>query len=127
MDSSTSSQTNQPYSPLNRVTLDMNFEQLINNQEYYQRQDYSMGQGSAHGSASVDDDDDYSRGIEWEHHKKLQDAQRHYICCLLMVKKPGGIIALLDEAWFNLRSLEPCIAETSLTVDGVGLFSFAMC
>ncbi|GJS80066.1 RNA-directed DNA polymerase, eukaryota, reverse transcriptase zinc-binding domain protein [Tanacetum coccineum] len=65
MDSSTSSQANQPYSPLNRVTLDMDFEQLINNKEYYQSQDYSMGQGSAHGfahgsahgSAPVDDDD----------------------------------------------------------------------
>ncbi|GJX06273.1 hypothetical protein Tco_0194205 [Tanacetum coccineum] len=67
MDSSTSSHANQPYSPLNRVTIDMNFEQLINNQEYYQSQDYSMGQGSAHGSAyssahgsAVDDDDDSS-------------------------------------------------------------------
>ncbi|GKD69191.1 hypothetical protein Tco_1323281 [Tanacetum coccineum] len=58
MDSSTPSQANQPYSSLNRVTLDMDFEQLINSQEYYQTQDYSMGQGSAHGSASVDDDDD---------------------------------------------------------------------
>ncbi|GJZ28928.1 hypothetical protein Tco_0573575 [Tanacetum coccineum] len=62
MDSSTSSQANQPYSPLNRVTLDMDFEQLMNSQEYYPTQDYSMGQGSAHdtahGSAPVDDDDD---------------------------------------------------------------------
>ncbi|GKB64673.1 hypothetical protein Tco_0920859 [Tanacetum coccineum] len=31
---------------------------LINSQEYYQTQDYSMGQGSAHGSAPVDDDGD---------------------------------------------------------------------
>ncbi|GJX92467.1 hypothetical protein Tco_0345793 [Tanacetum coccineum] len=35
---------------------------LINSQEYYPTQDYSMGQGSAHdtahGSAPVDDDDD---------------------------------------------------------------------
>ncbi|GJV78851.1 hypothetical protein Tco_1514721 [Tanacetum coccineum] len=58
MDSSTSSQANQPYSPLNRVTLDMDFEQLI--QEYYPTQYYFMGQGStygsAHGSAPVDDD-----------------------------------------------------------------------
>ncbi|GKA89542.1 hypothetical protein Tco_0811354 [Tanacetum coccineum] len=62
MDSSTSYQANQPYSLLNRVTLDMNFEQLMNTQEYYQTQDYSMGQGSAHGSAYgsalVDDDDE---------------------------------------------------------------------
>ncbi|GKA50465.1 hypothetical protein Tco_0743538 [Tanacetum coccineum] len=58
MDSSTSSQANQPYSTLNHVTLDMDFEQLINSQDYYQSQDYSMGQGSAHGSAFVTDDDD---------------------------------------------------------------------
>ncbi|GJZ85173.1 hypothetical protein Tco_0650512 [Tanacetum coccineum] len=58
MDSSTSSQANQPYSPLNRVNLDMDFEQLLNTQEYYQSQDYSMGQGSAHSSAPVDYDDD---------------------------------------------------------------------
>ncbi|GKC81356.1 hypothetical protein Tco_1137073 [Tanacetum coccineum] len=57
MDSSTSSQTNQPYSPLNRVNLDMNFDQLLCSQEYYPTQDYSMGQGSAHDSAPVDDDD----------------------------------------------------------------------
>ncbi|GJS18794.1 40S ribosomal protein S20-2 [Tanacetum coccineum] len=61
MDSSTSSQANQPYSPLNRVTLDMDFEQLMYSQEYYPTQDYFMGQGSAHGSvhssAPVDDND----------------------------------------------------------------------
>ncbi|GJR59806.1 hypothetical protein Tco_1501968 [Tanacetum coccineum] len=66
------------------------------------------------------------------------------ICAVFHVKrKPDGIIALLDEAWygeyssksiqkstkgyqvqrFNLCSLETYIAETSLTVDGVGLFS----
>ncbi|GJT28932.1 hypothetical protein Tco_0909207 [Tanacetum coccineum] len=60
MDSSTSSQANQPYSPLNRVTLYMDFEQLIYSQEYYPTQYYSMGQGSAHGSghgsAPVDND-----------------------------------------------------------------------
>ncbi|GKB76663.1 hypothetical protein Tco_0943558 [Tanacetum coccineum] len=62
MDSSTSSQENQPYFSLNCVTLYMGFEQLINNQEYYQSHDYSIGQGSAHGSAHgsapVDEDDD---------------------------------------------------------------------
>nr|GFC85963.1 hypothetical protein [Tanacetum cinerariifolium] len=60
-----SSQANQTYSLLNRVTLEMNFEQLMYSQEYYPTQDYSMGQGSAHGtayssahgSAVVDDDD----------------------------------------------------------------------
>ncbi|GKC46091.1 hypothetical protein Tco_1063813 [Tanacetum coccineum] len=56
MDSSTSSQANQPYSPLNRVNLDMDFEQLLYSQEYYPTQYYCMGQGSAHGSAPVDDD-----------------------------------------------------------------------
>ncbi|GJV83887.1 hypothetical protein Tco_1523785 [Tanacetum coccineum] len=50
MDSSTSSQSNQPYSPLNRVNLDTDFEQLMYSQ------DYSMGHGSGHGSAPVDDD-----------------------------------------------------------------------
>nr|GEY14991.1 retrovirus-related Pol polyprotein from transposon TNT 1-94 [Tanacetum cinerariifolium] len=66
MDSSTSSQANHPYYPLNRVNLDMDFDQLLNTQEYYQSQDYSMGQGSAHGSAygsaPVDNDDnDWSK------------------------------------------------------------------
>nr|GEY46906.1 hypothetical protein [Tanacetum cinerariifolium] len=69
MDSSMSSQANQPYSPLNRVTLDMDFEQLMysqeydacqgsghNNQDNYPSQYYSMGHDSAHGSAPVDDD-----------------------------------------------------------------------
>ncbi|GJV02513.1 hypothetical protein Tco_1336082 [Tanacetum coccineum] len=56
MESSTSSQENQPYSPLNRDNLDMDFEQLMYSQEYYPTQDYSMG----HGSAPVDDDEDDS-------------------------------------------------------------------
>ncbi|GKG40573.1 hypothetical protein Tco_0467350, partial [Tanacetum coccineum] len=33
---------------------------LMYSQEYYPTQDYSMGQGSAHGSAPVDNDDDSS-------------------------------------------------------------------
>ncbi|GKC37702.1 hypothetical protein Tco_1050086 [Tanacetum coccineum] len=61
IDSSTSSQAKQPYSPLNGVNLDMYFEQLMYSQEYYPTHDYSMGQGSAHGSAHgsspVDNDD----------------------------------------------------------------------
>nr|GEV21128.1 hypothetical protein [Tanacetum cinerariifolium] len=57
MDSSTSSQANQHFSPLNRVNLDMDFDRLMYSQEYYPTQDYSMGQGLAHGSAPVDDDD----------------------------------------------------------------------
>ncbi|GKE21272.1 hypothetical protein Tco_1432784 [Tanacetum coccineum] len=69
MDSSTSSQSNQPYSPLNLVNLDTDFERLMYSQDYYAgqgsghgnqdnypSQDYSMGHGSGHGSAPVDDD-----------------------------------------------------------------------
>ncbi|GKC43838.1 hypothetical protein Tco_1061560 [Tanacetum coccineum] len=51
MKSSTSSQPNQPYSPVNPTNLDMNFEELIFNQDYNYSQDYSMGHGSGHGSA----------------------------------------------------------------------------
>ncbi|GKC92027.1 hypothetical protein Tco_1157469 [Tanacetum coccineum] len=68
MESSTSSQANQPYSPLNRVNLDMDFEQLMFSQEYYPTQDYSMGHGSthgsAHGSAPVDDDEEDDSPVE---------------------------------------------------------------
>ncbi|GJZ35663.1 hypothetical protein Tco_0871968, partial [Tanacetum coccineum] len=63
-----SSQPNQVYSLLNRLNLDMDTENLFNkqeyyagqgsggNQEFYTGQDYSMGYGSAHGSAPVEDD-----------------------------------------------------------------------
>ncbi|GKB56558.1 hypothetical protein Tco_0912744 [Tanacetum coccineum] len=65
MDSSTSSQANQPYCPLNRINLDMDFEQLLNTQKYYQSQEYSMRQGlahgSAHGSTPINDDDETTR------------------------------------------------------------------
>ncbi|GKD39350.1 hypothetical protein Tco_1259557 [Tanacetum coccineum] len=47
----TSSQPNQPYSPINPTNLDMNFEELIFSQDYNYSQDYSMGHGSGHGSA----------------------------------------------------------------------------
>nr|GFC19676.1 hypothetical protein [Tanacetum cinerariifolium] len=47
MESSTSSQPNQPYSPINSTNLDMNFEELIFSQDYNYSQDYSMGHGSA--------------------------------------------------------------------------------
>ncbi|GJY17585.1 hypothetical protein Tco_0389076 [Tanacetum coccineum] len=50
MESSTSSQPNQPYSPINPTNLDMNFEELIFSQDYNYSQDYSMGHGSGHGS-----------------------------------------------------------------------------
>ncbi|GJR37392.1 hypothetical protein Tco_1213076 [Tanacetum coccineum] len=49
MESSTSSQPNQPYSPINPTNLDMNFEELMFSQEYNYSQDYSMGHGSGHG------------------------------------------------------------------------------
>nr|GEW38778.1 hypothetical protein [Tanacetum cinerariifolium] len=51
MESSTSSQTYQPYSTINSTNLDMNFEDLMFSQEYNYSQDYSMGHGSGHGSA----------------------------------------------------------------------------
>ncbi|GKF03074.1 hypothetical protein Tco_0029997 [Tanacetum coccineum] len=51
MESSTSSQPNQTYSPINPTNLDMNFEELLFSQEYNYRQEYSMGHGSGHGSA----------------------------------------------------------------------------
>ncbi|GJY73954.1 hypothetical protein Tco_0478385 [Tanacetum coccineum] len=62
-----SPQPNQGYSPLSRINLDMDMENLFNTQDYYAGQgsgqgsggkqefytgqDYSMGHGSAHGSA----------------------------------------------------------------------------
>ncbi|GKA32788.1 hypothetical protein Tco_0719155, partial [Tanacetum coccineum] len=68
MESSTSSQPNQHYSPINPTNLDMNFEELIFSQDYNYSQDYSMGHGSGHGSAHgsahssapVQDDEDDS-------------------------------------------------------------------
>ncbi|GJZ00357.1 retrotransposon protein, putative, ty3-gypsy subclass [Tanacetum coccineum] len=51
MESSTSSQPYQQYSPINTTNLDMNFEDLMFSQEYNYSQDYSMGHGSGHGSA----------------------------------------------------------------------------
>ncbi|GJW67015.1 hypothetical protein Tco_0121439 [Tanacetum coccineum] len=64
MESSTSSHPNHPYFPVNRINLDMDFEQNIFSQDYNYSQDYSMGygsshcsaHGSAHGSAPVNDD-----------------------------------------------------------------------
>nr|GEV89346.1 hypothetical protein [Tanacetum cinerariifolium] len=51
MESSTSSQPNQQYFPINPTNLDMNFEELIFSQDYNYSQDYFMGHGSDHGSA----------------------------------------------------------------------------
>ncbi|GJY02285.1 hypothetical protein Tco_0360437 [Tanacetum coccineum] len=64
MKSLTSSQPNQPYSPVNRINLDMNFEELIFSQEYNYNQDYSMGHGSAHGSVPVNDDEEDDSHVE---------------------------------------------------------------
>nr|GEZ66928.1 hypothetical protein [Tanacetum cinerariifolium] len=50
MESSTYSQPNQPYSPINPTNLDMNFEEFIFSQDNYYNQDYSMGHSSGHGS-----------------------------------------------------------------------------
>ncbi|GKD37590.1 retrotransposon protein, putative, ty3-gypsy subclass [Tanacetum coccineum] len=52
--------TKSPYSPINHTNLDMNFEELIVSQEYNYSQDYSIGHGSGHGSAPVQDDEDDS-------------------------------------------------------------------
>ncbi|GJX80599.1 hypothetical protein Tco_0328748 [Tanacetum coccineum] len=51
MESSTSSQLNQPYSLINPTNLDMYFVDLMFSQEYNHSQYYSMGHGSSHGSA----------------------------------------------------------------------------
>nr|GEZ46780.1 hypothetical protein [Tanacetum cinerariifolium] len=72
MESSTYSQPNQPYSPINPTNLDMNFEELIFSQDYNYSQDYSTGHGSghsstpgsAHGSFPFDDDEDNSPAEE---------------------------------------------------------------
>ncbi|GJZ04380.1 hypothetical protein Tco_0537655 [Tanacetum coccineum] len=76
MESSASSQANQPYSPLNRVNLDMDFEQLMFSQEYYPTQDYSMGHGLAHGSAPVDDDEEDDSPVEEMSPVKLKKPSR---------------------------------------------------
>nr|GEX73371.1 hypothetical protein [Tanacetum cinerariifolium] len=64
MESSTSSQPNQPYSPVNRINLDMDFEQLMFSQEYNYSQDYSMGHGSGQGSAHVNDEEKDDSPVE---------------------------------------------------------------
>ncbi|GJS15753.1 hypothetical protein Tco_0410225 [Tanacetum coccineum] len=55
MESSTSSQPNHLYPPVNRINLDMDFEQNIFSQDYNYSQDYSTGYGSGHGSAHGSD------------------------------------------------------------------------
>ncbi|GKB03822.1 hypothetical protein Tco_0831965 [Tanacetum coccineum] len=64
MESSMSSQPNQPYSLINRINLDMNFEELMFSQEYNYNQDYSMGHGLGHGSVSVNDDEEEDSPVE---------------------------------------------------------------
>ncbi|GJR92996.1 hypothetical protein Tco_0265170 [Tanacetum coccineum] len=57
---SSSSHANQPCSPVNRINLDMDFEQLMLSQEYYPSQDYYMG----HDSATVNDDEEDDSPVE---------------------------------------------------------------
>ncbi|GJS08545.1 transposon ty3-I gag-pol polyprotein [Tanacetum coccineum] len=64
MKSSTSSQPNQSYSPVNRINLDMEFEQLMFSQEYNYSQDYSMGHGLAHSSDPINDDKEDDSSVE---------------------------------------------------------------
>ncbi|GJW42340.1 RNA-directed DNA polymerase, eukaryota [Tanacetum coccineum] len=61
---SSSSQANQPYSLVDRINLDMDFEQLMFSQEYYPSQDYSMGHGLAYGPAHVNDDEEDDSPVE---------------------------------------------------------------
>ncbi|GJY17942.1 hypothetical protein Tco_0389433 [Tanacetum coccineum] len=68
MESSKSSQPNHPYSPINRINLDMDFKHNIFSQDYNYSQDYSMGygsgHGSAHGSAPVNDEEEDDSPVE---------------------------------------------------------------
>ncbi|GKD59687.1 hypothetical protein Tco_1297196 [Tanacetum coccineum] len=87
MKSSTSSQPNQPYSPITSTNLDMNFEDLIFSQDYNYSQDYSMGHGSnhgsahgsAHGSVPIHDDEDDSP-VEEELPKDWTVAEETALC-----------------------------------------------
>ncbi|GJX93467.1 retrotransposon protein, putative, ty3-gypsy subclass [Tanacetum coccineum] len=54
MESSTSSQPNHPYSPVNRINFDMDFEENMFSQDYNYNQDYSMGYASGHARAKKD-------------------------------------------------------------------------
>ncbi|GJR95241.1 zinc finger, CCHC-type containing protein [Tanacetum coccineum] len=56
MESSMSSQANQPYSLVNRINLDIDFEQLMFSQECYPNHNYSMGYGSAPVNEDEEDD-----------------------------------------------------------------------
>ncbi|GKC92477.1 zinc finger, CCHC-type containing protein, partial [Tanacetum coccineum] len=60
MESSMSSQANQPYSSVNRINLNIDFEQLMFSQEYYPNHDYFMG----YGSAPVNDDEEDDSPVE---------------------------------------------------------------
>nr|GEY66897.1 hypothetical protein [Tanacetum cinerariifolium] len=73
---SSSFQSNQPYSLVNRINLNMDFEQLMFSQEYYPSQDYSMGRGSAHGSAPVNDDEEDDSSVEEVSPIKLKKPSR---------------------------------------------------
>nr|GEU46590.1 hypothetical protein [Tanacetum cinerariifolium] len=84
MESSTSFQPNQPYSPINPTNLDMNFEELNFSQDYNYSQYYTMGHGlahglahgSAHGSFPFDDDEDNSPAEEVSPVKSKKPSKR---------------------------------------------------
>ncbi|GJR91444.1 hypothetical protein Tco_0215455 [Tanacetum coccineum] len=61
---SSSSQANQHYSLVDRINLDMDFEQLMFSQEYYPSQDYSIGHDLAHGPAHVNNDEEDDSPVE---------------------------------------------------------------
>ncbi|GJR59433.1 hypothetical protein Tco_1501595 [Tanacetum coccineum] len=66
---------------VNRINIDMDFEQLMFSQEYYQTQDYSVGHGSAqgltHGSTPVDDDEEDDSLVEEVSPAKPKKPSRH--------------------------------------------------
>ncbi|GJV47274.1 hypothetical protein Tco_1437486 [Tanacetum coccineum] len=62
MESSTSSQPYQQYSPINPTNLDMNFEDLMFSQDYSMGHGsgHGLAHGSAHGSVPIHDEEDDS-------------------------------------------------------------------
>nr|GEZ44489.1 hypothetical protein [Tanacetum cinerariifolium] len=74
-------QPNQPYSPVNLINLDMDFEQLMFSQEYNYSQDYFMshgsGHGSGHGSVPVNEDEEDDSPVEEVSLVKPKKPSRH--------------------------------------------------
>ncbi|GKA71000.1 reverse transcriptase domain-containing protein [Tanacetum coccineum] len=81
---SPSLKSNQGHSPLNRINLDMDMENLFDtqdyyagqgldgNQDYYTGQDYSMGHSSGQGSAPVEDDSPVEEVVHVKANKQMQ-------------------------------------------------------